>query len=112
MRNELTPTRRWRVTLRELFLITAILALSLGWWSDRRHLNMEIQQTRNMKQDEFLQALGISSDTIVVLKSENWSVNPPLPPFSLGKPSSGIPQKKLGAGMAETPTPGQLDGSE
>lgn len=100
MTKEYRSTRWWRVSLRDLFLATAILSLACGWWTDRRRLDGEIQQVRNMKQEEFLRNLGISSDSVVVLKTKEWSVN------------AGLPKKKSGTRMAATPEPGQLEGLE
>jgi hypothetical protein len=37
--NETKPTRRWfRFSIRDLLLITAIVALMAGWWIDHRRL--------------------------------------------------------------------------
>jgi predicted DNA-binding ribbon-helix-helix protein len=42
-----------KVTLREIFLLTVIVALSLGWWIDHRRLERENWQTLRQMADQY-----------------------------------------------------------
>jgi hypothetical protein len=38
--------RRWQFTIRDICLVTLIVALALGWWMERRRLAAELASAR------------------------------------------------------------------
>jgi len=50
----------FKVSIRELLLLTLVVALALGWWHDRRNLKVEIsaQKTRMQAMFYFLAERG------------------------------------------------------
>ena len=49
---ETKPKRRWfRFSIRDLLLVTAIVALSIGWWVDHRQLKKDCMLTSLLSTD-------------------------------------------------------------
>jgi hypothetical protein len=72
--NETKPKRRWfRFSIRDLLLLTVIVALTTGWWLDHRQLRAIISSFESPEVPEYLVELNLSKDEEIAMLNRSIS---------------------------------------
>jgi hypothetical protein len=82
----------FRFTIRELVLLTLVVAFGVGWWLDRRGLAIHYADYERLKADE-RKALAERKEFFEILRKASHAAAAQLPPNNLQLPRQPSPDQ-------------------